>query len=147
MSSTEPEKIFTRGLTAFKSDDTLTALVLFEKACQLENNPGFFSYLAYCLAKERGQYKKAIALCKESMEKEPDKHAHYLNLGRIYVLMGNKPDAILAFREGLARGVCPEISEQLERLGARKKPVIRFMRRDNPINKFIGLLLGKLGLR
>ncbi|GAB7027177.1 tetratricopeptide repeat protein [Geotalea toluenoxydans] len=147
MSSTEPEKLFARGLAAFKSNDTLSALVLFEKACQLDYNPGFVSYLAFCLAKERGQYKKAIALCKESVEKEPANQAHYLNLGRIHVLMGNKPDAILAFREGLSYGNCPELSDHLERLGARKKPFIPFLKRNHPINKFIGIILGKLGLR
>lgn len=147
MSATEPENIFARGLTAFKSDDTLSALVLFEKACRLEANPGFFSYLAFCLAKERGQYKKAVALCREALEQEPDNLAHYLNLGRIFVLMGKKPDAIQIFREGLARGKSPEITEHLERLGARKRPVIPFLKRTNPVNKFIGLVLGKLGLR
>jgi tetratricopeptide (TPR) repeat protein len=147
MSATETESLFLRGLTAFRNEDTLSALVLFEKACQLENNPAFFSYLAFCLAKERGQYKKAVALCRESISSDPDNQAHYLNLGRIYLLMGNKPDAILVLREGLSRGNSPELSEQLEKLGARRRPVIPFLKRSNPVNKFIGMLLGKLGLR
>lgn len=147
MSVTDPDQLFAKGLAAFKGEDTLSALVHFEKACQLEARPQFLSYLAFCLAKERGQYKKAISLCREALEREQDNQAHYLNLGRIHVLMGNKPDAILAFREGLAFGKNQEISEQLEELGARRTPVFPFLGRSHPINKFLGIVLSRLGLR
>lgn len=147
MPVSDPDQLFAKGLAAFKGDDTLSALVHFEKACQLETKPQFLSYLAFCLAKERGQYKKAISLCREAMESDPGNPAHYLNLGRIHVLMGNKSDAILTFREGLALGQNADISEQLEVLGARRKPVFPFLGRSNPINKFVGIILSRLGLR
>lgn len=147
MPVTDPDQLFAKGLAALKGDDTLSALVHFEKACQLETRSQFVSYLAFCLAKERGQYKKAISLCRKALENDPGNQAHYLNLGRIQVLMGDKPDAILTFREGLALGKNADISEQLEVLGARKKPVVPFLGRRNPINKFVGIILSRLGLR
>lgn len=147
MPVTDPDQLFAKGLAALNCDDTLSALVHLEKACQMESRPQFISYLAFCLAKERGQYKKAISLCREALESEPGNQAHYFNLGRIHVLMGNKPDAILAFREGLAFGKNSDISGQLEELGARRKPVFPFLGRSNPINKFVGIILSRLGLR
>ena len=68
MSSPEQDKLFTKGLSALNSEDT-TFAVIFEKASQIENNPVYVSYFAFCLARERGQYKKAISLCRDSMEK------------------------------------------------------------------------------
>lgn len=126
MSSTEPEKLFARGLAAFKSNDTLSALVLFEKACQLDYNPGFVSYLAFCLAKERGQYKKAIALCKESVEKEPANQAHYLNLGRIHVLMGNKPMPFWHSGKGFPTATVPSFQTTWKGLARARNLSFRF---------------------
>jgi tetratricopeptide (TPR) repeat protein len=147
MPSTEPDKLFARGLNALNNKDHLSALVLFEKAFLLENNPTYCSYFAFCLAKERGQYKKAIALCKEAMEKEPDNSDHYLNLGKINELLGNKTEALQIFRQGLSRQANPQINAELDRLGARKPPVIPFLKRENPLNKYLGFILKKLGLR
>ena len=147
MPCTEPDKLFARGLSALNNEDSLSALAYFEKAFQLESNPVYCSYFAFCLAKERGQYNKAVSLCKEAIEMEPANSTHYLNLGRIYVLLGNKPEAMQAFRQGLGHGESPQITAELDRLGARKPPVIRFLKRENPLNKYLGIFLKKLGLR
>ena len=132
MSSPEQDKLFTKGLSALNSEDTLSALVLFEKASQIENNPVYVSYFAFCLARERGQYKKAISLCRDSMERDTGNPIHYLNLGRIHVLMGSKLEAIQIFREGLAYGGHNDLTMHLERLGARKKPVIPIFEKRQP---------------
>ena len=69
----------------------------------------------------------------------------YLNLGRAYLKAGKKADAIKAFQQGLKSD--PEntdIQWELRKLGSRKKPPVPFLKRGNPINKYIGmLLLGK----
>jgi tetratricopeptide (TPR) repeat protein len=147
MPSTEPDKLFSRGLNALNNKDHLSALVFFEKAFLHENNPTYCSYFAFCLAKERGQYKKAIALCKEAMEMEPDNPVHYLNLGKIHGLLGDKTEALQIFRQGLGHQANPQISAELDKLGARKPPVITFWKRENPLNKYLGFILKKLGLR
>lgn len=147
MVSAEPDKLYARGLTALASDDTLSALVLFEKASQLDSNPASISYFAFCLAKERGQYKRAVCLCKEALEKDAENPIHYLNLGRIHVLMGSKSEAIKIFRNGLTFGQNTDIALHLEKLGARKKPILPFLARGNPINKFLGIVFSKLGIR
>ena len=71
--------------------------------------------------------------------------AFYLNLGRAYLKAGDKEGAIEAFREGLEND--PDNHDLLwefRKLGIRKSPPIPFLRRSNPVNKYIGLLVSKV---
>jgi tetratricopeptide (TPR) repeat protein len=147
MTATEAEQEFAKGMAAFRKGNSPAALAHFEKAAQLGAAPLHLSYLGYCIARERGQMKKGIALCQDALAQEPDHAEHFLNLGRIHLMAGNKLEAIRIFREGLANGSNREIIAELDALGARKPPVIRMLRRDNPINKYLGIILHRLGLR
>ena len=147
MSVTEVERLFTKGLEALANGSILSALVFFEKAIKIENNPAIWSYLAFCIAKERGQFSKAISLCEEAIKKEPNNSAHYLNLGRIYLLTNKKAEAINIFREGLNHEENQQIVDELNKLIIRKPPVIPFLKRTNPLNKYLGIILKLLRLR
>ncbi|MBI3592940.1 MAG: hypothetical protein HY099_05615, partial [Nitrospirae bacterium] len=80
MQHTSAEEFFAKGLDALVHGKTLPALACFEKALQIEDNPAYYSCLAFCIAKERGQVRKAISLCEEAIQKEPENSIHYLNL-------------------------------------------------------------------
>ena len=147
MSVTEVERLFTKGLEALAHGSILSALVFFEKAIKIENNPAIWSYFAFCIAKERGQFSKAISLCEEAFKKEPNNSAHYLNLGRIYLLTYKKAEAINIFREGLNHEANQQIVDELNKLIIRKPPVIPFLKRNNPLNKYLGIILKVLRLR
>ena len=147
MGDAEAEKEFSRGLKALQEGNSLAALTFFEKAAGEGPTPLCISYLGFCIAKERGQVQKGIQLCREALEKEPENPLHYLNLGRIFLTAGNKQEAIRTFREGLARGPNQEIIDLLNAIGTRRPPVIPALGRDHPINKYLGKLLSKLGLR
>lgn len=147
MPGTDLEKLFKKGIEAINSGDMVSALVFFEKAIHADNTPVNRSYLAFCIAKERGQFKKAISLCEEAMREEPDSSVHYLNLGRVYLLADQKTDALRIFREGMNHGEDKEIVNELVKLGMRKGSVINFLKRDNLLNKYLGLILTKFGLR
>jgi tetratricopeptide (TPR) repeat protein len=147
MHNAEAKGIFTKGLEALANDDMLTALASFEKARRIENSPVINTYYAFCIAKERGQVSKAILLCRESVQKEPNNSVHYLNLGRIHLIENNKAEAIRVFREGLSVDANHQIVEELNKLVIRKPPVIRFLKRSNPVNKYLGIILKKLRLR
>ena len=90
---------------------------------------------------------KGMLLCREAMEKEPENSVHYLNLGRIHLVAGDKQEAIRVFRNGLAYGLNQEIIGALDSIGTRSPLVFRSLSRKNPINKFLGIILRKLGLR
>lgn len=147
MSYFQAEEIYEKGLLALSNGHDYLALVCFENAAGLEEAPLYNSHLAFCLAKARGQYLRAIALCEEALEKEPCNAVHYVNLGRIYVLAGKRDKALETLRQGMQYQVNGEILRELERLGRRCKPVFPFLKRANPLNKYCGLLLKKLGYR
>ncbi|MGO9014296.1 MAG: tetratricopeptide repeat protein [Dissulfurispiraceae bacterium] len=147
MHTVTPEELFNKGLEALAGGKMIPALASFEKALELEDNPAFYSYFALCIAKERGQVRKAIKLCEEALQKDRENTAHYLNLGKILLHAGNRDDAIIAFRAGLKYGTDLLIIDELNKLCIRKPPVISFLNRNNPINKYLGIILKKLGLR
>jgi tetratricopeptide (TPR) repeat protein len=70
----------------------------------------------------------------------------YLNLGRAYIAAGKKKDAVAAFQKGLSYDEeHKDLLWEARKLGMRKSPVIPYLKRTNPINKYIGLILHKLG--
>ena len=147
MPHVDGEREFARGTAELSEGNTLAALVHFEKAVQADCRPRYLSYLGYCLACQRGQVQKGIGLCRQSMEDEPGVSDHHFNLGRILLLAGNKAEALEVLRGGMAVAPHPGIGELLNTIGSRKPPVIGFLDRDNPINKHLGILFSRLGMR
>ena len=139
------EKEFVLALAAIAAEDTLAAPSHLEKALNLRDYPGWHSYLGFCIAKERGQHCKGVALCLASLAAEPDRPDHFLNLGRVHLVSGDKKEALRVLREGMAKGGSPELARLLDRFGTRNRPVIPVLSRRNPLNKYLGLLLSRLG--
>jgi len=68
----------------------------------------------------------------------------YLNLGRAYLKAGRKSEAIKVLQQGLKSDPGnTDIQWEMKKLGSRKKSPVPFLKRGNPINKYIGLLLNK----
>jgi len=145
--------------------DTLQGLIALEGEPALAESPVAKSYLAYCMAKERGQYREAIRLCETALKAEPHNPAHYLNLGRIFVLTRHKAKAMDTFRKGLsgdavtgnapAAESTPEtrakqqalILAEMRRLGIRRRPPFPSLPRDHALNRVVGRVLTRLQMR
>lgn len=147
MSRAEAEEQFTVGMESLKNGDTGTALECLEKAVLLERNPLYCSNLAICLAKERREFKKAISLCNEAIKKDPKNSLHFLHLGRIHLLANQKRDAIRIFNMGLRFGENRDIIAELNKFDRRRSPLVPFLDRGHPVNKILGKLTYRLGLR
>jgi predicted Zn-dependent protease len=143
----EAEKLFEQALESLDAEDTITALGLLERALKLRDTVGWRSWLGFCIARERGQHRRGQELCQESLAAEPDQPAHYLNLGRVHLIAGDKAAALRVMREGMTKGEYPQLARMLERLGSRRRPVFPSLSRTNPINKYLGVLLSRLGVR
>jgi tetratricopeptide (TPR) repeat protein len=135
------------GEKALAAGETLVALVHFETVNQREPVPAVQSALGYCLAKERRQYRQALALCRTAIGSAPGDPRHYYHLGRIYLLAGQKSTAIAAFRRGLKLQRHQPIIDELRRLGVRKPPVFDSLPRDHLLNRAMGILLTRVGWR
>ncbi len=133
------------GVAAAEKGDTLIALIELEKIER--HTPLTRSYHAYVIARERGEFTHALALCRKSLREEPRNTRLYLNLGRVFLAAGRRDQAIRAFRQGLKFGNDPKIRRHLDQLGLRKPEPIPALDRNNPLNKYLGLLLTQIGLR
>ncbi|TSK08073.1 MAG: tetratricopeptide repeat protein [Geobacter sp.] len=140
-------KLTSRALCAFSAGEISSALAQLERVLKLGDNPQLHSYLGFCIAKERGQVKKGAELCLASLEHEPQNPVHYLNLARVHQVAGNKVQAIEVLRQGMGVGGSEEIVTLLGKLGTRRPPPLRFLSRDHFLNKWLGIALGRIGLR
>ena len=152
-------------LRAIDRGDTLHGLIALECSPELRGHPLVNSYLAYCIARERGQIREALRLCQSALDAEPRNPVHYLNLGRIFLYTGDESMAIATFWKGISkapgveRGVAAELSQrgharehalildELRRLGIRKRVAFPSLGRQHPLNRITGKVLARLGVR
>ena len=114
-------------------------------------DPFLMSYYGCLIALVENNPKEGIKICQEAIAKirgslpigsEFFYPALYLNLGRAYVKGNQKAEAFDAFNKGLQNDPKNhDLLWELKKLGVRKKPPIPFLKRSNPINKYMGILL------
>jgi predicted Zn-dependent protease len=143
----EGEKLFSRAVDALAAGETPSALALLERALKHNDNKSWYSYLGYCIAKERGQVKKGLDLCNAALEQDPSNPSHFLNLAKVNLVAGQKKEALNVLRQGMTLGGSPGITKLLDQIGTRKPPVFSFLPRRHFINKVLGLLLERTKLR
>ena len=147
MSNQDFRQLVKRGIAAADQGNTLDALLHLEAAARLGSTPTLASYLGYCVARERRQFKAGTGLCRQALLKEPEQAVHYLNLGRVLLAADEKRLAITTFQRGLKRGRHRLILEELKKLGMRKPPVVPFLSRGHSLNKFLGMVFTRLQMR
>ena len=141
------EKDFQRALQELRDGNVLAALACLERALKIWDDPGWYSSLGYCIAKERGHVTQGFELCHQAIKHEPENSVHYLYLGKVHLLAGNKIEALETLRQGMSKGSSPDIERLLVAIGTRKPSVLSFLSRDNPVNKYLGIIFARLGLR
>ena len=141
------ENEYQRACKALASGKVLAALSLLESALRQYDNPQWHSRLGFCMAKERGQFTRGLELCRAAVTLFPDSSDHYYYYGRVLLLASRKAEAIQVLRQGLCCGDDEEIRQLLDELGTRKSPVIGWLGRDCSLNRFLGMLLARVGLR
>ncbi len=132
---------------AIEEENYTSALVHLEKAFTLYDDPGWHSYAGLCIAMERGDFPVAESLCLASIEQDDSDPAHYLNLGKVYLAAGRKREALETLRRGMDKGGNERILALLLDLGTRQTPVVHFLKRNHPLNKFLGRLLHRHAVR
>jgi tetratricopeptide (TPR) repeat protein len=110
-------------------------------------SPEMLSLMGYSLAREAGQFRKAIEMCLRAIALNPHNSEHYLHLGRIYLLAGKKKLAIKTFRQGLKTCKDARILDELRLLGIRRFPPFASLSRSHVINRVTGKILRILKLQ
>lgn len=147
MSSDQIDELLYKGIEAAEKGYIHSAQVFLGQVAEQQKTPEVNSYLAYCLAKGQGRMHSAAKICRESIKREPHNSLHYLILGRILLMSGNKGKAIEAFRHGLRTSPNPKIIDELKKLGLRKPAVLKGLKRNHPINRALGKAFNLFGLR
>ena len=132
-----------------------SALALLEHASEsYPGSPFLLSYYGYLEAILNKDNKKAIETCLEALRRlkgdipeglELFCPVLYLNLGKTYLAAGYKKAAIDAFYKGLSRDhENEELLREIKKIGSRREPIVGFLPRSHPVNKYLGMLRHKL---
>ena len=147
MTQEDIDETIRKGIASAERGDFHTAQILLNDASAQRNTPELHSYLAYCLANTEDRMSAAAKTCRESIKREPANSLHYLILGRILLLAGQKDRAVKTFRQGLKTSPNPKIMAELKQLGLRKPPIFQSLGRDHFINRMCGRIFSTIGLR
>lgn len=108
----------------------------------LDQVPGVvYSYLGYGVARYQNKLREGLKLCEHSLKIQYYEAENHWNLARVQALAGERQLAHQTIERGLK--LDPEHAGLLatqKELGVRKKPIVWFLSRDNPINVLLGRL-------
>lgn len=132
-----------------------SALIIIRNALEkFPDDPLFLSYYGYLVASIENNPAKGISTCREAITRLKNSEfteykqlypLFYLNLGRAYLHAKNRSEALNIFNEGLKSNPKDrDLLWELKKLGTRKQPVIPFLKRNNPLNKYLGKLRNRL---
>ena len=140
---------FRAGIVELEAGRFDQALEHFRTAQKMDPaRPSFRSYFGLCLGLTERRFDKALELCRSAAKEEFYNAGLYHNLARVHLAFGFKSEAIRYLRRGLMIDPkCQPILVELERLGRRRGPVLAFLRRQNPLNRWLGRLRSRLQRR
>jgi tetratricopeptide (TPR) repeat protein len=144
-----PQELLRAGVYLLRRNEPREALRILERALKLDpQNPMTRSYLGLSMALSRSGTKQAVQYCEDAVKRGTFHAELYHNLGRVYLLAGDRRRARLAFLEGLKLDQDdPDLTRDLKNLGIRGMPPLSVVRRNHPWNKYLGMALKRLGLR
>lgn len=138
----EATNILKDGVSLMRAGDHVSAIRRFEDVYKSETLPkpvSGLSYYAYCLAKIRKQHREAIEMCDRAVKERPDDPAHWANLIEVLIMANRRVRTVNTMDEALKRFPRTKLLLDLrDRIGVRRKPLIPFLHRNNPINMILG---------
>jgi Flp pilus assembly protein TadD len=136
----EAIQVFRFGLAHLRDGQSFEALAAFRQAASMEpQNPYFLSYYGLALARASRSWDEAEALCLAALRMRRQIPQLYLNLAELYRFRGHVGEAIETLTDAMRyTGGDARITEALGMFGVRKAPVLRFLGRNHPLNKYLG---------
>ncbi|GAB4389263.1 MAG: hypothetical protein Kow0025_13540 [Thermodesulfovibrionales bacterium] len=142
----QAEKLLRRG-------GGLSALSVLKEALErFPDDPLLLSHYGRVLATVGKKPDEGIKICSDALgppgRRQGRPGAFYLNLGKALLGGGRKSEAMQVFREGFAlERENRDLLWEIKKLGVRRRPIVPFLRRRNPVNKYLGLFLSRLRRR
>ena len=128
------------ALDRTEQGDYEAALPLFEQLLDREpRSARLRSYHALCQAIAERDFEEGLAQCQAAAKQEFFNPELYLNLARLHLAFGFKAEGVRFVRRGLMIDPSNEaLSDAMTELGARIEPVLSFLPRRHPLNRFLG---------
>lgn len=146
MATLSAENAFKKGLAALVEDRPLEASQQFRRALDLERERSgsrhdmrYLSYYGLSLARAGLSEQIALQACRTAVARQSKDPVLLLNLGRVYLLAGRRIPALECFEKGVR--LAPEnkvLRRELAEVDRRRPPVVPFLSRTNPINRWLG---------
>ncbi len=100
---------------------------------------GALSFYGICVAKVRRKYGEAVKYCNISIRSNMFDPDHRYNLALVYLERDDRRRAVESLSAGLKlKPGHPGINRIFDIIGRRRKPVIPFLPRNNPLNVWLG---------
>ena len=118
------------------------ALAPIRRALKAEpQNPFFLSYVGMLCAVAEKRYLAGKMLCREALEIKWNHAQLYLNLAEVYHQAGRDGEAMATLRKGfISAGRAIRIRRALEKLDARRPPILSSLGRGHFLNRILGRL-------
>ncbi|HEY9198683.1 MAG TPA: hypothetical protein VIR60_04890 [Gammaproteobacteria bacterium] len=135
---------FILGQRSYRQGDLKTALQCFKSACQATADTHIYAHLylsSLGLVQVLLNDLSGLNLCRRAAAEESRRGEVFENLARAELKLGHRKQACDALRRGLkVDRANPSLRALREEIGVRRTPVLRFLDRDNPLNRVLGKL-------
>ncbi len=146
MLNREAEDSFEKGCRALEANDWRAATAFFEAALTLEKKltprepqARYRSFYGLCLGLAKKNHDLGIKMCQVAIEHEPYNPDLQWNLGRVLYDAGRRREAYRVFIRGIKQQPGHKgLVSDIKRMGLRKKSVLPFLSRKNPLNRALG---------
>jgi predicted Zn-dependent protease len=133
---------FAKCLRRLRDGHKGIALAHIRRALKAEpQNPFFLSYVGMLSAVAEKRYLAGEKLCREALEMKWNHPQLYLNLAEVYHQAGRDGEAMATLRRGfISAGRDVRIRRALEKIDARRPPMLSSLGRCHPLNRLLGRL-------
>lgn len=133
-------ELLERGRSMVEGGNATEAVSLLRAAYAAEGHDAKVrSWYGLCVGLAEHDFEQAVALCQSAAKQEFFNPDLYLNLARLYLGFGFKAEGVRYLRRGLMIDPAhAAILQVLRDLGDRSPPVLGFLPRRHPINRWLG---------
>lgn len=136
----EALEAYERGRRALEANDAQVAVVaLRAAAAAAPDHAQIRSSLGVAVALADRDFEQARSLCESAAKQEFFNPELYLNLARVYLSVGRRPEALRYLRRG--QMIDPghrAIQDAITELGLRRLPILPFLPRRHVVNRMLG---------
>jgi tetratricopeptide (TPR) repeat protein len=133
---------YEEGVAAFGRRDLPAAHLAFERAHRRDSrDPRFMSWYGVTLVLVEKNSNLGQVLCEQALRLGGPEPELLLNVARVHLALNQRERAVRAIQRGLE--LCPQdarLAAARDALGTRSAPVLPFLSRNNPLNRFLGKL-------